>query len=266
MLRASVIAATGMSAQQLNVEVISNNIANMNTTAYKRRIAEFHDLLYQAVGRDVGTQTNTAGDIAPVGSLVGLGVKNGGIFTNTTQGTMIQTGGTFDLAIQGKGYFQVASADGAIHYSRDGRFSPNQDGILVNALGYTLDPSITIDPNATDVTINPEGEVIQTVPVVGGPANIVISGPITLVNFINEGGLRPVGNNLYSESESSGTPVVATPGEIGFGTLQQRFIETSNVDAVFEITTLITAQRAYELNSRVISTADEMMSAVNQIR
>jgi len=263
MMRASQIAATGMSAQQLNVEVISNNIANLNTTAYKRRIAEFQDLMYQALNRDVGAQTTAAGDLPPVGTLVGLGVKTGGIFTNNSQGTLIQTGSTYDMAVQGKGLFQVADSNGNIFYTRDGRFSPNQDGILVNAQGYTLDPSITIDPNATNITINQQGEVIATIPPATAPS---VLGRLTLVNFINEAGLRPEGNNLLSETEASGTPVISNPGEIGFGTVQQFFIENSNVDAVYEITTLITAQRAYELNSKVISTADEMLNAINNIR
>ncbi len=262
-MRAAEIAATGMSAQQLNVEVISNNIANLNTTAYKRRLAEFQDLLYQSLNRDVGTQSTVGGNVPPTGNLVGLGVKTGGIFLNTGQGTLVQTGATYDLAIQGKGYFKVTDANGNIFYTRDGRFSPDQNGILVNAQGYTLEPSITIDPNATNVTINAQGEVIETIPPTPTPTN---AGRLTLVNFINETGLRPEGNNLFSESEASGTPVESNPGEIGFGTLQAGFIENSNVDAVYEITQLITAQRAYELNSRVISTSDDMLNAINNIR
>ena len=262
MMRASQIAATGMSAQQLNVEVISNNIANLNTTAYKRRIAEFQDLLYQALNRDVGVQTNTGGNIAPVGNLVGLGVKTAGIFQNSGQGTLIQTQNDYDFAVQGRGYFQVTDANGTIFYTRDGRFNPNQDGTLVNPQGYTLDPTITIPQDVLSVSINQEGEVITT-----NPDNTTTNlGRITAVNFLNEAGLRPIGNNLYTESEASGTPIISNFGEDGFGTLQAGFIENSNVDAVYEITTLITAQRAYELNSKVISTADEMLSAVNNIR
>ncbi len=263
MMRAAQIAATGMSAQQLNVEVISNNIANLNSTGYKRRIAAFQDLLYQSMGRDVGTQTTVGGNIAPVGNLVGLGVKTSGIFSNNSQGTLIQTGSTYDIAIQGRGFFQVTDANGNIYYTRDGRFSPDATGILVNAQGYTLDPTLTIPQDATAVTINAQGEVLATVTSSTTPTNV---GRISLVNFINEGGLRPEGNNLSSETDSSGTPIASNPGEVGFGTLQQGFVENSNVDAVFEITTLITAQRAYELNSKVISTADDMMNAVNQIR
>jgi flagellar basal-body rod protein FlgG len=263
MIRAAQIAATGMSAQQLNVEVISNNIANLNSTGYKRRIAAFQDLLYQSLNRDVGTQTTVAGNIAPVGNMVGLGVKTGGIFSNSSQGTLIQSGGTYDLAIQGRGLFQVTDANGNIFYTRDGRFSPDATGIMVNAQGFTLDPTLTIPQDASDVTINAQGEVLATIASATTPTNV---GRITLVNFINESGLRPEGNNLFSETDASGTPLISNPGETGFGTLQQGFVENSNVDAVFEITTLITAQRAYELNSKVISTADDMMNAVNNIR
>jgi flagellar basal-body rod protein FlgG len=263
MLRAAQIAATGMSAQQLNVEVISNNIANLNSTGYKRRIASFSDLLYQSLNKDVGTQTTAGGNITPVGNLVGLGVKTSGIFQNNSQGTAIQTGSDYDLLIQGRGFFQVTDTGGNIFYTRDGRFSPDANGILVNAQGFTLDPSITIPVDANDVTINAQGEVLVTTTASPTPTN---AGRISLVTFINESGLRPEGNNLYQETAASGTPTLSNPGEIGFGTLQQGFVENSNVDAVFEITTLITAQRAYELNSKVISTADDMMNAVNNIR
>jgi flagellar basal-body rod protein FlgG len=263
MFRAAQIAATGMSAQQLNVEVISNNIANLNSTGYKRRLAAFQDLLYQSLNQDVGTQTTVGGNIAPVGNLVGLGVKSSGIFSNTSQGTLIQTGAKYDIAIQGKGFFQVTDANGNISYTRDGRFTPDATGILVNAQGFTVDPTITIPADATDVTINADGEVLATTSTSTAPTNV---GRLTLVNFINESGLRPEGNNQYSETDASGTPVSSNPGEDGFGTVQQGFVENSNVDAVFEITTLITAQRAYELNSRVISTADDMLNAINQIR
>lgn len=263
MIRAAQIAATGMSAQQLNVEIISNNIANLNSTAFKRRIAEFQDLLYQSLNRDVGVQSTTGGDLPPTGNLVGLGVKTGGIFLNTTQGTLIQTGSTYDVAIQGRGFFQVADSNGNIYYTRDGRFSPDATGQLVNAQGYVVDPGLTIDPTATNVTINAQGEVFATVPPATTPTLV---GRMTLVNFQNEGGLRPEGNNLFSESEASGTPTTSNPGEIGFGTVQAGFIENSNVDAVYEITQLITAQRAYELNSRVISTTDDMLNAINNIR
>jgi flagellar basal-body rod protein FlgG len=265
MMRASQIAATGMSAQQLNVEVISNNIANLNTTAYKRRLAEFQDLIYQSLNRDVGAQSNVAGNIPPVGNLVGLGVKVGGIFPNVTQGTLIQTGAAYDMAVQGKGLFKVTDANGTIYYTRDGRFSPNETGVLVNPQGYTLDPSVdVVEDNYLSVSINQEGEIVAILDDGNNTASQL--GRITLAQFPNEAGLRPLGNNLYTVTEASGPASESNPGEDGFGTLQTGFIEASNVDAVYEITTLITAQRAYELNSRVISTADDMLNAINNIR
>jgi len=226
-------------------------------------MAEFQDLLYQSLNRDVGTQTTAGGNLPPVGNIVGLGVKTSGIFPNVQQGTLVQTQAEFDLAIQGKGYFQVTDANGNVYYTRDGRFSPDSTGLLVNPQGYTLDPSLTIPQNTTSVTINPQGEVLATLSGATTPTNV---GRITLVNFINEAGLRPEGNNLNSETDSSGTPISSNPGEQGYGTLQQGFIEASNVDAVYEITQLITAQRAYELNSKIISTADEMMQATNNAK
>lgn len=262
MMRSLQVAATGMSAQQLNVEVISNNIANINTTAFKRRIAEFQDLLYQSLNRDVGTQSNVGGNIPPVGNLIGLGVKSSGIFQINTQGTLIQTNADYDLAIQGRGFFKVTDSNGNISYTRDGRFNPDKNGTLVNAQGYTLDPTITIPQDIQSVTINSEGEVIATNP----DSTTTNLGRITLVNFLNESGLRPEGNNLYSETEASGTPIESNPGEDGFGTVLSGYTETSNVDPVLEITNLITAQRAYELNSKVITTSDDMLSAINNIR
>ncbi len=261
-MRAAQIAATGMSAQELNLEVISNNIANLNSTGYKRRVAEFQDLFYQSLNRDVGAQTNVAGNLPPVGNLVGLGVKTGGIFTNNSQGTLVQTGGDFDLAIQGKGLFKVTDANGNIYYTRDGRFSPNENGDIVNAQGYVVEPTINIPENTVSVTINPEGQFVIT----DENNDVTELGPITLTNFLNQNGLKPVGNNLYTETEASGTAIDGTPANGGLGTIQSGFVENSNVDAVYEITSLITAQRAYELNSRVIASADEMLSAINNIR
>jgi flagellar basal-body rod protein FlgG len=263
MMRASQIAATGMSAQQLNVEVISNNIANLNTTGYKRRLAEFQDLLYQSLNRDVGAQTTVGGNMSPVGSLIGLGVKTGGIFRDSGQGPLSQTNNTYDLAIQGRGFFQTTDANGNVYFTRAGRFSPDQNGILVDPQGFTLDPSLTIPNDAKDVSINSQGEVLVTTDTSTAQTNI---GRISLVNFVNEGGLRAVGNNNFSETQASGSPLLSNPGESGYGTLQQGFLEGSNVDAVLEITTLITAQRAYELNSKVVSATDDMLNAVNNIR
>ncbi|HCR85295.1 MAG TPA: flagellar basal-body rod protein FlgG [Alphaproteobacteria bacterium] len=263
MYRALQIAATGMAAQQLNVEVISNNVANLNSTGYKRRIAEFQDLLYQNLNRDVGVQSTTGGNLPPVGNQVGLGVKNSGIFINTNQGTLVKTDGKFDLAIQGKGYFQVTNADGTVYYTRSGRFSPDGNGLIVDPNGFQIDPGLTLPQDYQDVTINQQGEVFVTISNTVAPQLV---GRITAVNFLNESGLRPEGNNLFTETLASGSPTQGNPGAIGYGTVQQGFIETSNVDAVNEITSLIVAQRAYELNSRVISTSDDMLNAINQIR
>ncbi len=263
MLRAIQIAATGMSAQQLNVEVISNNVANLNSTGYKRRIGEFQDLLYQNLGRDVGVQSTSGGNLPPTGMQVGLGVKPVGIYRNVEQGTVVQTGNDFDIAIQGKGYFRVTDADGTEYYTRAGRFSPNNQGVIVDPQGFTVDPTITIPDNSSEITVNVQGEVFVTTDDSATPQRL---GQFTLVNFINEGGLRPIGNNAFKESEASGTPITGTPGAVGFGTVQQGFVENSNVDAVYEITTLIAAQRAYELNSKVIQTSDEMLGALNNVR
>jgi flagellar basal-body rod protein FlgG len=262
-MRALTIAATGMSAQETNVEVISNNIANLNTTAFKRQRADFNDLLYQSAGSGVGFQVDTTGLLSPVGSLVGLGTKVAGIYRNNTQGVLLQTDNELDVAIQGKGYFQVNDGDGNIFYTRSGALQRSADGTLVNIQGFPLEPAITIPDGAREVEINPKGEVLVKLTNDTNQTNL---GRIQLSTFINEGGLSSEGNNLYAETESSGTPVSSSPGEPGYGNLQKGFLEASNVDSVKEITNLITAQRAYELNSKVISTADEMLSSANNIK
>lgn len=263
MFRAAQIAGTGMAAQQLNVEVISNNVANLNSTGYKRRIAEFQDLLYQNINRDVGTQTTSGGNLPPVGNSLGLGVKNSGIFVNTSQGTLVKTDGKLDVAVQGRGYFQVTDADGNVFFTRAGRFGLNGDGALVDPNGFQVEPAISITEQYSDITLNSQGEVLLTTDDSVAP---IPKGTINLYTFLNESGLRPQGNNLFSETDASGSPTQGTPGSTGYGTLQQGYVESSNVDAVSEITSLIVAQRAYELNSRVISTADDMLNAVVQIR
>jgi len=262
MMRTLAIAATGMQAQELNVEVISNNIANLNTTGYKRRIAAFQDLLYQSINRDVGAQTTVGGNMAPVGSQIGLGVKDAGIYKDNGQGSLTQTNNTYDIAIQGRGFFQITDSSGNVFYTRAGTFNPNQDGLLVDPQGFTLDPSITIPNDAISVTINPQGEVLAVTDTSKAATNL---GRITLVNFVNESGLRPVGNNNLVETQASGTPLISNPGEAGYGTLQEGFLEASNVDAVKEITSLITAQRAYELNSKVVTTGDEIMKTITSM-
>ena len=261
-MRSLNIAATGMLAQQLNVEVISNNIANMTTTGFQRRRAEFQDLLYQNQ-RTVGSTSSSAGTVVPVGVQVGLGVKSAAVYRVTAQGNLNSTGNTFDLALQGEGYFQITLPSGDTAYSRAGSFQLSATGQIVTADGHTVVPGITIPNNATGVTINSSGEVLATIPGQTTPQNV---GQLQLATFPNPAGLAAIGDNLLRETPASGAPVTGNPGDQGFGTLQQGFLETSNVNVVSEITSLITAQRAYELNSRVISASDEMMSTLTQLR
>jgi len=260
MINALRVAATGMAAQQQNVNVLSNNIANISTTSFKRSEASFTDLMYMNQVA-VGATTSAQGTLAPTGAQVGMGVRLGSTYRVQTQGPVEETGDTFSLAIQGRGFFEITLPDGETAYTRDGNFRINQDGDLVNKDGYIVEPSINIPDDAINITITPRGQVSGLI-----NNQAVDLGEITLVTFQNEAGLETLGENLLRETEVSGAPVTVEPGEDGAGSLLQGFIERSNVDPVQEITKLITAQRAYELNSRVISTADEMLSAVNQIR
>ena len=261
-MRSLNIAATGMLAQQLNVEVISNNIANMNTTAYQRRRAEFQDLLYQNI-RSVGATSSSDGEVVPSGAQVGLGVRTAAVYRITQQGNLMSTENTFDVAIQGDGYFQIEMPNGETAYTRAGSFQLSPEGVIVTADGNRVLPGITIPNDATDVTVNASGEVLVKTP--GNVAPTVV-GQFQLAVFANEAGLNPVGDNLLEETPASGDPVTGVPGTDGFGTVRQGFLETSNVNVVSEITNLITAQRAYELNSKVIQTSDEMMSTLTQMR
>ncbi|HLB06369.1 MAG TPA: flagellar basal-body rod protein FlgG [Alphaproteobacteria bacterium] len=261
-MKALSIAATGMLAQQLNVEVISNNIANMTTTSFKRQRPEFQDLLYQNMRR-IGAASSDAGTIAPSGIQIGTGVRAASIYRITTQGNAVSTGNALDLSIQGKGYFQVELPNGNLAYTRAGTFQLSPDGEIVTAEGYIVSPGVVVPADATDITINESGEVLVKLDGQVDPQNV---GQLELVNFPNEAGLEAIGDNLYLESASSGTPGTGTPGTDGFGRLLQGFLETSNVDAVAEITALITAQRAYELNSKVVTAVDEMMNATTQMR
>ncbi len=261
-MRALSIAATGMLAQQLNVEVISNNIANLNTTGFKRQRAEFHDLLYQDLLR-AGTQTSGTGTIVPSGIQIGLGVKPAAVYRITDQGNLLITDNNLDLAINGKGYFAVTLPSGETAYTRAGAFGLGPTGQLVTSNGYTVQPGITIPNDALDITINAIGQVLVSIAGETAPRNV---GQILLSNFSNQAGLKALGDNLLLATSASGTATVATAGSPGFGDIQQNALETSNVNAVAEITNLITAQRAYEMNSRVIQAADEMMSSVVQLR
>ena len=255
-------AATGMAAQQLNVEVISNNIANMNTVGFKRQRAEFQDLLYQSIER-AGAQSSDQGTVVPTGVQIGGGVKAGSVYRITGQGALTGTQNTYDLAIQGRGYLRVLMPTGETAYTRAGNLSLNDQGQLVTEDGYQIQPSITVPADAVDVTISKSGQVQVTKADAPTPE---IAGQIELATFINEAGLEAMGDNLYMESGASGPAVTGAPGTTGFGTLLQGYTEASNVDAVSEITALIVAQRAYEMNSKVITTADEMLQAANQVK
>jgi flagellar basal-body rod protein FlgG len=261
-MRSLHIAGTGMVAQQTNVEVISNNIANMSTTGYKRRRAEFQDLLYQNMRR-VGSQSADTGSVLPSGAQVGLGVKTGAVYRITEQGSLSQTGNRFDLAVRGNGYFQVQLPSGETAYTRDGTFALSPEGVIVTADGFVVQPGITIPANATDVTINANGEVLAKLDGQIEPANV---GQVQLAVFANEGGLEAVGDNLLLATPGSGQPQQGAPGTVGYGQVMQGFVETSNVNVVQEITNLISAQRAYEMNSRVISASDEMLSTLSRLR
>jgi len=254
-------AATGLRAQETNVDVISNNIANLSTNGFKRQRAEFQDLLYQDFLR-VGTNSTNTNTIIPTGVQIGIGVSTGAVYQITTQGALTETDNNLDLAIQGRGYFQVELPDGQNAYTRDGSFQLNAQGQIVTAQGYLVVPGITIPQNATAVTINSSGQVSITQDGVLAPA---IVGQLTIATFINDAGLSQQGNNLALETEASGPPVQGDPGAPGFGTVKQGFVENSNVDVVTEITNLITAQRAYEQNSRVVSTSDQMLQTLFQI-
>jgi flagellar basal-body rod protein FlgG len=260
-MRALHTAATGMMAQELNVQVISNNIANMRTTGYKRQRAEFQDLLYEHVNR-VGTQTSSQGNILPAGIELGSGVKTVGTPRLMTQGSLTQTGKDYDVAIRGEGFFKILMPDGRSAYSRDGSFELDAQGRLVTAAGNVLQPGITIPQNATSVAINAQGQVSATVP---GSTTPSVVGQIELALFINKAGLQGIGDNLYLETPASGTPQNGTPASDGFGNLQQGNLEQANVEAVSEISDLIAAQRAYEMNAKVITAADQMLSATSNL-
>ncbi|MEE2746446.1 MAG: flagellar basal-body rod protein FlgG [Pseudomonadota bacterium] len=261
-MRSLNIAATGMQAQQQNVEVISNNIANMNTTAFMRRRTEFHDLIYQNLRR-VGSTSSDAGTVVPSGVQLGLGVKMAAVYRIHEQGNLTSTDNTFDMAIQGNGFFQVQLPDGTTGFSRDGSFQLSPTGQIVTHDGNPLIPAITVSPNAIDVTINSTGEILVKLQ---GSVTPTTAGQIQLASFPNDAGLEAMGGNLYQETPASGTPTTGTPGATGYGTVLQGYLETSNVNAVSEVSELISAQRAYEMNSKVIQTSDQMMSTLNQIK
>jgi flagellar basal-body rod protein FlgG len=261
-MRALSIAASGMQAQQLNVDVISHNIANMNTTSYKRQRAEFQDMLYQNLERP-GATSSASGAILPLGIQIGVGVRADAVGRMTEQGGLSQTNNGYDLAINGRGFFQIALPSGQTAYTRAGNLAVNADGELVTADGFAVEPSITVPPDATAIQITPDGIVEVTMAGQTDPQQI---GQIEIATFINPAGLEAIGDNLYLETPASGSPNVATPGSPGFGTLMQGYLELSNVNAVEEISALIVAQRAYEMNARVITAADEMLQSTTNMR
>ncbi|WP_332655230.1 flagellar basal-body rod protein FlgG [Brevundimonas sp.] len=261
-MRALRTAASGMAAQQLNVEVISNNIANMNTVGFKRQRAEFQDLLYQNVER-MGAQSSSQGTVVPTGIQIGAGVKAGSVYRVTEQGSPSQTGNDYDVAVDGRGYFQILMPSGETAFTRAGNFSLNGEGQLVTDDGYAVQPNINIPQDAIDVTISKSGQVQV---ITQGATEPQVVGQIELATFFNEAGLEAIGDNLLLETAASGPANVGAPGEVGFGELLQGYTEASNVDAVAEISALIIAQRAYEMNSKVITTADQMLSVSAQVK
>jgi flagellar basal-body rod protein FlgG len=260
-MRALHTAATGMMAQELNVQVISNNIANMRTTGYKRQRAEFQDLLYEHVRR-VGTQTSDQGNQLPAGVELGAGVKTVGTPRLMTQGTLVQTGKDYDVAVRGEGFFQITLPDGRTAYTRDGSFELDSQGRIVTAQGNVLSPGLTVPQNSTGLTINAQGQVQATLPGQTAPS---VVGQIQLAMFINKAGLQGIGDNLYLETPSSGAPQVGNPNQDAFGNLQQGNLEQANVEAVSEISDLIAAQRAYEMNAKVITATDQMLQSTSQM-
>jgi flagellar basal-body rod protein FlgG len=261
-MRALSIAATGMAAQSMNIEVISNNIANLSTTGFKESRVEFQDLLYQNM-RSVGSASSDTGTILPSGLQVGLGVRPAATYRINSQGSLNTTSNPLDLAVNGQGYFQVQLPDGTTAYTRAGSMQLNSTGQIVTADGYNLLPSITVPTTATAITVNASGQVLATI---AGQQNQQTLGQLQLANFINPAGLDAIGNNLLKETQASGSPTTGNPQSTSFGALVQGSLEMSNVDTVTEVTNLIAAQRAYEMNSKVITTADQMLNTTNQMK
>jgi len=255
------IAATGMLAQQTNVEVIANNLANMNTTAYKMQRAEFQDLLYQNIERP-GSASADTGAVLPAGIQIGVGVRTGATYRITSQGNLASTSNPYDLAINGRGYFHIQMPDGTDAYTRAGAFSLSPEGQLVTDKGYVVAPGIAVPQDAISVTVNAQGQVQA---LVGGQSAPQTLGQLELARFPNDGGLQATGDNLFTETPASGAVLTGIPGSPGYGTLQQGYLETSNVNAVQDITDLITAQRAYEMNSKVITAADQMLQITSKM-
>ncbi|MEW5771229.1 MAG: flagellar basal-body rod protein FlgG [Pseudomonadota bacterium] len=261
MLRSLHIARTGLEAQQTQLDVISNNLANVSTTGFKRSRAVFEDLLYQTI-RQPGANSSQQTTL-PSGFQLGVGVRPVATERIHVQGNLQQTGNALDVAINGRGFFQIQMPDGSVAYTRDGSFQVNDQGTIVTASGYTLLPQMQIPTDALAITIARDGVVTATQP--GNPNTVTQLGQIQLATFINYAGLVSEGENLYRETAASGPPIVDNPGNAGLGVLNQSFIETSNVNVAEELVNMIVTQRAYELNSRAITTSDQMLQRLTQI-
>jgi flagellar basal-body rod protein FlgG len=255
------IAASGMYAQQLNVDLIANNLSNVNTTAFKKSRPEFQDLMYQTLKSS--TQSQDRYIQQPVEIEVGNGTVPVATVKDFSQGDITTTSSSLDIAINGEGFFQIQRTDGTIAYSRDGSFKESSEGTIVTSQGYALEPGLSLPSNTTAVTIGTDGTVEATV---SGETSTVKVGQIELAKFVNAAGLKSIGNNLYTETAASGKPILGTGGTDGFGTLQQKSLEASNVDVVSEMVSMITAQRAYEINSKSIQTVDDMLSLTDNLK
>jgi len=261
-MRVLSIASTGMMAQQLNVEVISNNIANINTTSYKRGRAEFQDLMYQSERRQ-GSQSTDAGTIVPTGIEVGLGVRAAAVNRINTNGNLTSTGNELDVAIEGRGYFNVRLPGGDTAYTRAGSFKLSPEGTIVNADGYPIMPEVTVPQGTREIAISKSGEVQAYV---DGQAKPRTLGQLVMTVFVNDSGLEALGDNLYRATPASGEPQDGAAGQAGFGTIRQKYLESSNVNVVQEITELISAQRAYEMNAKAVEAGDQMASTLSNMR
>ncbi len=261
MIRGLYTAATGMNSMQHQIDVTSNNIANVNTTGFKQDRAEFQDLMYETLNYTAGQTTQTS--INPTGIDVGLGVRISGIQKNFTEGDLKLTSNPLDLAIEGKGFFQITLPSGETAYSRNGAFKLNAEGSIVNGSGYSLSPEIVVPDNVTDLTVARDGTVTAKDPQTG---DVVDLGQITIADFVNPAGLTPLGESLFMRSDASGDVLEGNPTQEQFGSIQQGMIELSNVKLVNEMVDLITAQRAYEANSKAITTTDSMLDTVNRLK
>ena len=260
MMRSLWISKTGMEAQQTQLDTISNNLANVSTNGYKRSHAVFEDLMYQNM-RQAGAATSDQTQL-PTGLQVGLGTRAVATSRNFSQGSLQQSSNPLDVAIRGNGFFEIQLPDGTTGYTRDGSFQVSATGQLVTNNGYTVQPGITIPATAQSVTIGNDGTVSVVLPGAATPSTV---GQLQLANFVNPAGLEPKGQNMYGETAASGTPNAGVPGLNGLGTVQQGFVETSNVNVVEELVQMIQTQRAYELNSKAIKTSDDMLARLTQL-